>query len=106
MIMVSLMGVFILNSSSTNSNRAFFLFDQTVEYNSVSFLSLLYISRPVDAKVRDESGWQVYGLRVKSKESKFFTIFRNLILHLINGPMILASNFPLDDPKLNTSPYI
>lgn len=77
----------------------------------MSFLSLLfiYLSRPalVDAKGKDESGWQVYGLRVKSKESKFLRFSEKSDLHLINGPMILPSNIsPLDDSKHNTSPYI
>ena len=69
--MVSLMGGLYINLPPTIIQiRLFSKFDQTVKYNSMSFLSLLYISR-VDAKGRDESGWQVYGLRVKSKESKF-----------------------------------
>jgi hypothetical protein len=38
----------------------------------------------------DESGWQVYGLRAKSKESNFLRFqIRLITLHLINRPQMI-----------------
>ena len=71
MIMVSLMGAFILIFLHQLFESGFFFkFDQTVEYNSVSFLPLLYISRlcPLMQKVKmNQVGkFMVSALRVKS----------------------------------------